>query len=280
MHQSILVTGASRGIGEATAVHLAHKGFRVYAAARQIDKLNELSALGSGRIHPIALDVTDPASIDNAIERINADGNTLYGLVNNAGTSIIGPFEDLSLDDWRDQFEVNLFGLVAMTRAVLPQMREAGRGRIINIGSISGRIAAAFQSPYAASKHAVEGLSDSLRREVMPHGIKVSVIRPVFINTDMGKQQQDRLEEYSSTGPYADQVRTFKAWHAKGHPSAPSPSIVAEAVHNALTADRPYSRYTVPQSKLGLLALRNFMPSGVIDRMYERVTGLDRFRKR
>ncbi|WP_411818030.1 SDR family oxidoreductase [Hyphococcus sp. DH-69] len=279
MHQSILVTGASSGIGEATAVHLAHKGFKVFAAARRIEKLNQLSALGSGRIHPVAMDVTDQSSINDALDRIRSEGNTLFGLVNNAGISVIGPFEELSLDDWRKQFEVNLFGVVALTRSVLPQMREAGRGRIINIGSISGRIAAAFQSPYAASKHALEGMSDSLRREVAPHGIKVSVIRPVFINTAMGQDQQDALDRFATNGPYADQVRTFKAWHAKGHPTAPSPIIVAEAVHDALTARRPEARYTIPKSKMGLLALRNMLPSGISDRLYERVTGLDRFRK-
>ncbi|WP_411820466.1 SDR family oxidoreductase [Hyphococcus formosus] len=279
MHQSILVTGASSGIGEATAVHLAHKGFKVFAAARRIEKLNQLSALGSGRIHPVAMDVTDQSSINDALDRIRSEGNTLFGLVNNAGISVIGPFEELSLDDWRKQFEVNLFGVVALTRSVLPQMREAGRGRIINIGSISGRIAAAFQSPYAASKHALEGMSDSLRREVAPHGIKVSVIRPVFINTAMGQDQQDALDRFATNGPYADQVRAFKAWHAKGHPTAPSPIIVAEAVHDALTARRPEARYTIPKSKMGLLALRNMLPSGISDRLYERVTGLDRFRK-
>ncbi|WP_425408885.1 SDR family oxidoreductase [Hyphococcus sp.] len=279
MHQSVLVTGASSGIGEATAVHLAHKGFRVFAAARRIEKLNALKALGGGKITPVALDVTDDASIKTALAEIENAGAVLYGLVNNAGVSVMGPVELVSSDEWRRQFETNVFGLVAVTRAVLPQMRGAGRGRIVNIGSIAGRIAAPFQGVYASSKHAVEGLSDSLRRELAPHGVKVSVVRPGFINTPFGHQEQEALERFENEGPYADQVKTFKAWHARGHPSAPGPSVVAEAVHNALTAQRPHSRYTAPPKMLGALAMRNLFPSAVTDRIFERVNGLNAHRK-
>ncbi len=281
MYQSVLVTGASSGIGEATAVLLAHKGFRVFAAARRIEKLNELSGLGGGRITALAMDVTDDASVSKALTEIAAEGITLFGVVNNAGVSVMGPFEKISADEWRRQFETNVIGLANVTRAVLPQMREAGRGRIVNIGSLTGRIAAPFQAPYAASKHAVEGLSDALRRELAPHGVKVSVIRPGFINTPFGHQEQEALSKFTGDGePYADQVRIFKEWHARGHPNAPPPTIVAEAALHALTVDRPYSRYTVPAKMLGFLALRNLMPSSVVDRIFERVTGLNEFRRR
>jgi len=278
MHRSVLVTGASSGIGEATAVHLAHKGFRVFAAARRIEKLNELSGLGAGRITPLAMDVTDDASIADALETIAAEGLTLFGLVNNAGVSIMGPIESVPLNEWRRQYETNVFGLVNVTRAVLPQMRAAGRGRIINIGSVAGRIASPFQGVYASSKHAVEGLSDSLRRELAPHGVKVSVVRPGFINTPFGHQEQQALEPYAGEGePYAEQVRIFKKWHAKGHPNAPSPMVVAEAVLHALTAERPHSRYTAPLKMLGALALRNLLPSAITDRILERVNGLNAY---
>lgn len=280
MHQSVLVTGASSGIGEATAVYLAHKSFRVFAAARRIEKLNDLTALGGGNITPVAMDVTDEASIAAALQRIADDGVTLFGLVNNAGVSVMGPVELVPVEEWRRQYDTNVFGLVAITRAVLPQMREAGRGRIINIGSMTGRIAPPFQGVYASSKHAVEGLSDSLRRELVPYGIKVSVIRPGFINTPFGHQEQEALARYETDGPYADQVKKFKAWHARGHPSAPPPSVVAEAVYDALTAERPQSRYTVPKNMMGALAMRNLLPSALTDRMFERVNGLDSFRKK
>lgn len=273
MYKSVLVTGASSGIGEATAVHLAHKGFRVFAAARRLDKLKTLSGLGGGRITPLEMDVTDEASIAAALAEISDGGGALYGLVNNAGVSVMGPLEEVPAADWRRQYETNVFGLVSVTRAVLPQMREAGRGRIINIGSVAGRIAAPFQSVYASSKHAVEGLSDSLRRELAPHGVKVSLIRPGFINTPFGAQEQEELERYAG-GAYAEQLKIFKAWHAKGHPNAAGPIVVAEAVHHALTAKRPHSRYTAPAKFLGFLAMRNLLPSAIVDRVLERVIGL------
>ncbi len=279
MLQSVLVTGASSGIGEATAVHLAHKGFRVFAAARRLEKLKELTALGGGKITPIAMDVNDDASIAAALEQINAEGVTLYGLVNNAGVSTMGPFEKVSLEEWRALFQTNIFGLVAVTQAVLPQMRAAGRGRIVNIGSLTGRIASPFQSAYAASKHAVEGISDSLRRELSPHGIKVSVVRPGAINTPFGKHEVEALAGYETDATYGDQVKTFKSWFEKQHPTAPGPNVVAEAVHEALTAEHPQSRYTAPAKMTYAIALRNFLPSGITDRILERVNGLDHYRK-
>lgn len=280
MHQSVLVTGASSGIGEETAVYLAHKGFRVFAGARRLERLNDLAAVGSGRITPVAIDVTDESSIASALKTIADEGVILYGLVNNAGVSVMGPVERTPLDEWRRQYETNVFGLAAVTQAVLPQMRKAGRGRIVNIGSLAGRIASPFQGVYASSKHAVEGLSDALRRELVPHGIKVSVVRPGFINTPFGHQEQESLGLYAADEVYGEQVQAFKAWHAKGHPNAPSPVVVAEAVHHALTAERPHSRYTAPPKMLGALMARNLLPSAVSDRILERVNGLDKFRKK
>ncbi len=280
MYKSVLVTGASSGIGEATAIHLAHKGFHVYAAARSFEKLKTLDGLGGGRITPLAMDVTDEASIAKVMEEISAKGTELYGLVNNAGVSVMGPIEQVPPADWRRQYETNVFGLVNVTRAVLPQMRAAGRGRIVNIGSLAGRIAAPFQGVYASSKHAVEGLSDALRRELVPHGVKVSVVRPGFINTPFGAQEQEELEQYTGEGqPYAEQVKIFKAWHAKGHPNGEGPIVVAEAIHHALTADRPNSRYTVPKKMLGFLMLRNLAPSVLTDWIFMRVTGLNQYKR-
>jgi len=278
MHQSVLVTGASSGIGEECAVFLAHKGFRVFAAARRIEKLQELKAVGGGRITPLAMDVTDEASIAAALKTIADEGVTLYGLVNNAGASLMGPFEKIPLDEWRKVYETNVFGLVALTQAVLPQMREAGRGRIVNIGSVTGRIAQAFQGAYASSKHAVEGLSDSLRRELVPYGIKVSLVRPGAINTPFGAHEAEELERYIDDKPYGEQIQTFKAWFELQHPKAPSPVIVAEAVHDALTAEHPKARYTAPAAMIGAIALRNLLPTALTDRILERVNGLAKFR--
>lgn len=274
MLRSVLVTGASSGIGEATALHLARKGFRVWAGARRLEKLKPLEALAEGRIRTLALDVLDPASVAAAVKAASGDG-PLYGLVNNAGVSVTGPVEEVPLDDWRRQFETNVFGVVATIQAALPAMRAAGGGRIVNIGSVAGRLASPFMGAYAASKHALEGLTDSLRRETAGFGIKVSLIRPGFINTPFGEQEQDGLEQYARTSlAYGEAIARFKAWHARGHPTGASPNEVAEAVHHALTAERPHSRYTVPARYLGPLMLRNLLPSAVVDRVFARVVGL------
>ena len=279
MHQSVLVTGASSGIGEATAVHLAHKGFRVFAAARRLEKLQELTAVGHGRISALEMDVTDEASISAAIQKIADEGLTLFGVVNNAGVSVMGPIETTPLSEWRRQYETNVFGVVNVVRAVAPQMRAAGRGRIVNIGSVAGRVAPPFQGVYASSKHAVEGLTDAMRIEMAPHGVKVSLIRPGFIHTPFGEQEQESLAKHTGDDqPYAEQVRIYKKWHAEGHPNGPSPSVVAEAVHHALTAERPHTRYTAPSKMIGTLMLRNLMPSAVTDRIFKRITGLNAFK--
>ncbi len=278
MHQSILITGASSGIGEACAVHLAHKGFRVYAAARRLEKLKELEGLAGGRITPLVLDVTEAASIETAMNKIAEDGVTLYGLVNAAGVAAMGPLEKEPIDDWRALFETNIFGLVAMTKAVLPQMRAAGRGRIVNMGSIAGRVALPFQGIYGASKHAIEGLSDTLRRELVPYGIKVSVIRPGAIKTPLSPHERELLGRYADDDPYGEQVTTFMKWFERLHLAAPGPSVVAEAVYDAVTADHPKSRYTAPPTMTYAIALRNFLPSALVDRIFERLNGMDRFR--
>ena len=276
MYMPVLVTGASSGIGEAVAVRLAQYGFKVWAGARRINRMKALEGLGQGRITAIELDVTDEGSIGRALRTINEDGAPLFGLVNNAGVSVTGPIEELQLNEWRRQFETNVFGLVAMTKAVVPQMREAGRGRVINIGSIAGRIVPPFMGAYAGSKHAVEGITDGMRREFALHGLKVSLIRPGFINTAFGEQEQEGLVPFMAEGrPYANAVSQMKAWHAKGHPQGASSMDVADAVLDALTAKRPHGRYTVPKKYIGPLMLRNLAPSAIVDRLFARITGVN-----
>jgi NAD(P)-dependent dehydrogenase (short-subunit alcohol dehydrogenase family) len=277
MHKPVLVTGASSGIGEACAVLLARKGFRVFAGARRIARLKSLEGLGQGRITAVSLDVTDEDSIRAAVATIAETGAGLWGLVNNAGVSVTGPLEQVPIDDWRRQYETNVFGLVAMTQAVLPGMRAARAGRIVNIGSVAGRIAAPFMSAYASSKHAVEGLSDSLRRELAPFGVKVSLVRPGFINTPFGEPEQEGFARYAGPGaPYGARVAAFKSWHAKGHPAGASPFDVADCVHRALTAARPHSRYTVPARFIAPLLARNLLPSAAVDRAFAHATGLSK----
>lgn len=278
MYKPILVTGASSGIGEATAILLAQKGFRIFAAARRVDKLKALEGLGGGRISALAMDVTQTDSVAGALAKIGAP---LYGLVNNAGVSVTGPAELVPDADWRRQFETNVFGLMNVTRAVAPAMRAQGFGRIVNIGSVAGRLVAPFMGVYATSKHAVEGLSDALRRELSPFGVKVSLVRPGFIHTEFGEQEQDGMKAFTDPAcPYAAEVEIVRKWHAKGHPNGAPPSVIADIVHHAMTAARPHARYVAPARYQASIFLANVAPAALVDRVFENAVGLARFRRR
>ena len=270
---SFLITGAGSGIGKACAIYLAERGTRVFAAGRTMAKLE---ALSHDNIVPVQMDITDEASIHNARGQIKAhlNGAALTGLVNNAGISMMGPTALVSNEDWHRQFETNVFGAMNVIRAFLPEMIAARAGRIVTIGSVTGRLAPPFMGVYAASKHAVEGFSDALRREVAPFGVKVSVVRPGFVRTEFGDQEQAELSRYTDQAPYAERLKTFAAWHkAKGHDVSPGPEIVAQAVYHALTHARPKTRYQMPfNAKFNIFA-RSFLPVSIVDRMIAKVTG-------
>lgn len=276
--KAVLVTGAGTGIGRAVSLHLAAQGFAVFAAGRRRSTLEALAEEGGERITPVTMDVTDEASVAAALEAIagHLDGASLFAVVNNAGISVTGPIERVPDADWRAQFDTNVFGVMNVTRAVLPQMRAAGEGRIVTISSVTGRLAPPFMGVYAASKHAVEGLSDALRREVKQFGIKVSVIRPGFVNTGFGDQEQAGLEPYMQEGePYRDSLIKFSRWHHdKGHKAAPPPDCVAREVERALTDRRPRTRYTAPRKALWLIFARNFLPAPLVDAVTARITGI------
>ncbi|GGD03713.1 SDR family oxidoreductase [Aquisalinus flavus] len=276
--RAVLVTGAGSGIGRAIALHLAGQGFTVFAVGRTAATLADLTGEGGERIIPVTMDVTDEGSVAGAMTQIasHLDGGSLYAVVNNAGISVTGPIERVPDADWRAQFDTNVFGMMNVTRAVLPQMRAAGEGRVVNISSVTGRLAPPFMGVYAASKHAVEGLSDALRREVKQFGIKVSVIRPGFVNTGFGDQEQAGLEPYMQEGePYRDSLIKFSRWHHdKGHKAAPPPHCVAVEVERALTDKSPRTRYSAPRKALWLIAARNFLPAPLVDAVTARITGI------
>jgi NAD(P)-dependent dehydrogenase (short-subunit alcohol dehydrogenase family) len=191
-------------------------------------------------------------------------------LVNNAGVAVMGAIEAVPLEEWRRQFEVNVFGVANMCRAVLPQMRQKGEGRIVMIGSVTGRLVPPFQGVYGASKHALEGLSDALRRELRPFGIEVSVVRSGFVNTDFGEQEQEQLKKHrlDDYGLWHDR---FAKWHhERGHKAAPGPVVVARQVERALTDARPRTRYACPPPAKRFLRMRKYLPARVVDRIIER----------
>jgi NAD(P)-dependent dehydrogenase (short-subunit alcohol dehydrogenase family) len=277
---AVVITGASTGIGHASALHLASLGFKVFAGVRREEDAERLRSAANGSIEPVQIDVTDQASIDAAAGRVReATGGSIAGLVNNAGIAVPGPLEYLPLDEFRRQIEVNLTGQVAVTQAFLPMLRPS-RGRIVNIGSIGGRVAAPMLGPYAASKHAMEGLTDSLRRELRPSGIEVSIIRPGPIATEIWERGNAKAGELLARMPEAEEhygaaIATARAGAAARQKEAIPPQQVADVVAHALTSDKPRTRYLVgPRTKL-LALMATVLPDRWLDRLIERMSRRD-----
>jgi NAD(P)-dependent dehydrogenase (short-subunit alcohol dehydrogenase family) len=262
--RTAIVTGASSGIGEACAVRLARAGWRVLAGVRREGDAPEGT-------EEVLLDVTDPEQILSAADRVDE----LDGLVNNAGIALGSPLELVPVDQLRYQLEVNLVGQVAVTQALLPALRRS-RGRIVFIGSIAGRSALPFLAPYAASKHALEAVADSLRLELKPFGISVSIVEPGSIRTAIWGRSAARADELAATMDsevaelYADRVAAFRSVALKrGEGGAPA-DRVAEVVEEALSAERPHARYLVGRDAK-LRAGFERLPDRLRDRIYERV---------
>jgi NAD(P)-dependent dehydrogenase (short-subunit alcohol dehydrogenase family) len=256
----VLVTGCSTGIGRDTALRLARAGHTVHATARRPEQLGELEAAGCTIG---ALDVTDAASARAAVDEVVARHGGIGGLVNNAGYGEYGPLEEVSLDAARRQFETNVFGLVGLTQLVLPHMRAAGTGRVVNIGSMGGRFTFPAGGWYHASKHALESISDALRVELRPFGIRVSLIQPGPIRTSFGDTAVGTLTQVapSSGSPYGDltgKVETSMRGFYDNRLLARGTEPVAKAVEHALTSRRPRSRYLVTPAAHLLVAIRRW----------------------
>ncbi|HQW27590.1 MAG: SDR family NAD(P)-dependent oxidoreductase [Verrucomicrobiales bacterium] len=240
--QIILVTGASSGIGKATVQALLAQGYRVHAGARRVEKMESLKTAGAV-VH--SLDVTDEISIKTLVDTIHKDEGRLDVLVNNAGFGVYGSIEDVSVEEARHQFEVNLFGLACLTRLALPPMRERGAGLIINISSMGGKVYTPLGAWYHASKHALEGWSDCLRLEIAPFGIRVVIIEPGAIATEFGELAIAPLLERSGEGPYAGMAQNMAAATRRtftGGKASP-PSLIADLIVKVITSPRPKTRY-------------------------------------
>ena len=259
-----IVTGASAGIGFEAARKLAGKGFTVYAGARRVARMAPLRDAG---IEVVGLDVTDEQSMRAAVGRVLAERGRVDVLVNNAGYGSYGALEEVEPGEGRRQFDVNVFGLARMTQLVLPAMRQAGRGRIINVSSIGGKFYEPLGAWYHATKFAVEGMSDSLRLELKPHGITVSVIEPASTRTEWGGVAAEGLMASSGAGPYAAQARDMAAALASTDRPATStpPAVIAEAILHAATSVHPKTRYPVGRGAGAITALRRILP----DRLYD-----------
>ncbi len=274
----VLVTGASSGIGEACAVHLASTGFNVFAGVR---KPADGERVRGPRIEPVIIDVTDDASVAAAAEQIRTAvaGKGLAGLVNNAGIAVAGPLEFIAVEDFQRQLEVNVTGVVRTTQAMLPLIREGGRGRIVSISSIGGRLALPLVGPYNASKFALEGLSDALRRELRPWGIHVALIEPGAVATpiwDKGVAQADDLDgdgRPEVRERYGEVIDAVRRESEKNRTKGVPPQEVADAVAHALTASRPKTRYLVGRDAKSRAPLARLLPDRAMDAAIARALG-------
>ena len=274
--RTVLITGASTGIGEACATYLADRGWHVFAGVRKVDDGERVRAAAPGAIEPLTLDVTSASDIAAALEAVvDRTGGRLDAVVNNAGIVVAGPVEYLELDEWRHQFEVNVVGHVAVTRACLPLLRAARpAGRIVFIGSIGGRIATPLLGPYSASKHAIEAIAETMRHELRGAGIKIALIEPGAIATPMwekGLQTADELEHRlppEALSRYRKAIDGVRKSALMQQRNAVPAEKVAQAVERALTSKRPRARTLVGPDAKVMGAATRVLPDSAATRCY------------
>ncbi|KPK08987.1 MAG: hypothetical protein AMS20_01245 [Gemmatimonas sp. SG8_28] len=272
--RAVLITGAGKGIGEATAWHLANRGFRVYAGVRSADDARRLGARSDGAVTALRLDVTDPASIHAAVASVATERPFQFlGLVNNSAISTPCPLELLPGEALRELFEVNVFGAMALTRALLPELRRAENARIVNVSSINGRIAQPFIGGYSATKFALEAISDALRRELRPWGIGVIVVQPGAVATPIFDTARQRGRDLAVRLPEVDRqlypgvMQALLDRPGKPPRHAIPPTDVARVIARALRRRRPRTRYLVGRdARLGAL-LAAILPDRLLDRL-------------
>ena len=270
--KTVVITGASTGIGRACALHLDRLGFQVFAGIRQTADGEALQQAASDRLQHVYLDVNDGESIRAAAEFVEARCRSggLSGLVNNAGIVVAGPLEFLPLDSLRSQLDTNVVGQIAVTQALLGMLRRA-RGRIVNMSSVSGRVAAPFLGPYSASKFALEAISDSMRLELRPWGICVSVIQPGPIATPIWKKSRTMTTNMLAKLPpqarelYGKQIKAADTWARGMTRDMPSPEAVTHAVEHALTSHRPRIRYRIGSASLVTEMIARLTPDRLRD---------------
>ncbi len=267
-----IVTGSSSGIGYATSLMLARKGFYTYASARNIDKSANLQSIADAERLPlklIKLDVTDDSSVNDAVEKIVSEKGRINVLVNNAGYALFGAFEDLSIDEMKAQFETNFFGVVRVTQHVLPIMRTKynGNGVIVNVSSVNGHVAFPVISAYVATKFALEGLSESIAYELEPFGIKVILIEPGAIGSSFMKGSVLPKRVLDPESPYSEFVQKVRVKISSDHENATQPEEVAKVIVQGISSEKPEFRYVVGSDAVNLLEARKNMPYSEFQKM-------------
>jgi NAD(P)-dependent dehydrogenase (short-subunit alcohol dehydrogenase family) len=283
--KSVIITGASTGIGKATALHLDRLGFRVFASVRKESDADALRAQASERLTPILLDVTDTESISRAKFEIcrSVGDEGLWGIVNNAGIAFLSPLEFAPLDSLRRLFEVNVFGLLAVTQAFLPLVRQA-RGRVINVSSEAVLEVVPFHGPYSASKLAVDGFSDALRRELKPLGVQVSVVIAGSIDTPIWKKGAESSDQAMRRQPkeagelYGKSYKRVYDYFMKMGRAGIAPQAVAREITRALTAKHAKNYYLIGRDAHAFHLVRTLVPEALQDWMSFQVLGLPQSR--
>lgn len=276
--QTILITGATSGIGRYAALYLARHGHHVIATGRKMHLLEQLAEEGEGaRLDVLPLDVTDDASIDAA--RTAADkltgGAGIDVLVNNAGYGIAAPMSEITDADLRKQFDTNVFGLMAVTRAFVPQMRRRGAGKIINVSSIGGRFTFPFFGAYNATKYAVESMSDAMRNELRPFGIHVVLIEPGVIRTNFSETTQQWVAEYNNPeSPYVNPLSHAETLVERTDKMAVGPDVIARVMRRAIESRRPAARYMAPFKARIMYGMFKLLPTSWSDALMRRVAFL------
>jgi short-subunit dehydrogenase len=266
MSKVIVVTGASSGLGKDFALHLIRKGHKVYGMARRVEKMNDIvEAEGKA----VALDITDEVQIQNAVDEVIKAEGKIDVLINNAGYAVYGTVEEVPIDMARRQFEVNIFGLASLTQKVIPFMREAKSGTIINISSMGGKMYTPMGAWYHATKHALEGWSDCLRLELSDFGVDVVIIEPGGIATEFGNVFQENLQGDSENGPYADALKKMMGSleEMEGKNQLSPPSVITNLIDKAVHSSRPKTRYVAGAYAKPLM----FMRKHLSDRMFDRI---------
>jgi NAD(P)-dependent dehydrogenase (short-subunit alcohol dehydrogenase family) len=281
--QTVLITGATDGLGKAAALLLAERGYRVFAAGRSVEKRAQLDALAKEKKLPLEtleMDVCNDGSVQGGVASIYQKAGAIDVLINNAGFVYVGAVEDLSLEDWRRQFETNFFGVIRVTQAVLPRMRERRKGRILMMSSISGFVTPPTQGAYSASKHAVEALSNALRHELYPFGIHTILIQPGYIVTNIQNTAMNLAQTYQEkfkNGPYAkiyaSYIGSASSTRAK---SKTTPEDCARIMLEAIETPRPKARYGVTSLATFAKWAKRLLSDSAADRMIRRRYGITR----
>lgn len=262
--KTVLLTGASSGIGKATAIKLIREGYTVYCAARRVERMNDLQQIGG---IPIGIDITKEADMAGAIEKINQEQGAVDILINNAGFGVFGAFEDVSIEIARAQYEVNVFGLARMAQLVLPRMRAQKSGKIVNISSIGGKFVTPMSGWYQSTKFAVEALSDALRMEVQRFGIDVIIIEPGIVASEFEDIAGDNLMKTSGEGAYKAEAQKMVEAFERSYQGASPPTVIADVISQALKANKPKTRYAAGAQAKSTLFVKWLLPDRMFDNL-------------